>query len=237
MDILLDCWSLSHSSVSIVPQWALPFLLLSEFSLEYFYQTQSQNVEWSMQWYWNRVYIECENSFWFKVTSIVASTLYSHCNETPVCCFLLFFLSVSFNSSFEILIRCVYLSLTFVNGGHRLKTNRLGNDTAFISDWLLVAHLPFKRIFLMLRAIGVQFQRWCLNWCSHSLNPMLMPRLISRNKNVSFLHNSYLSCNRSRDFLHTKYGSNNRLLLSALWKMYHININRIKLLINVFSFY
>lgn len=76
--------------------------------------------------------------------------------------------------------------------------------------------IPLSRIFLMLRAIDVQFHRWCLNWCSHSLNPMLIPRLISRIKNVSFLHISeYLSRSR-RDFLHIKYGSSNRLLPSAL---------------------
>lgn len=68
----------------------------------------------------------------------------------------------------------------------------------------------------MLRAIDVQFQRWCLNWCSHSLNPMLIPRLISRIMSVSFLHISWCLPRNRRDFLHIKCGSNRKLLLSAL---------------------
>lgn len=75
---------------------------------------------------------------------------------------------------------------------------------------------PLSKIFLMLRAIDVQFHRWCLNWYSHSRNPMLIPSLISRIMCVSFLHISlYLPRNRL-DFLHIKYGSNKRLLPSAL---------------------
>lgn len=80
------------------------------------------------------------------------------------------------------------------------------------------SYKPLSKIFFIWCPIDVQFQRRFLNWYSHSLNPMLIPRLISRIISVSFLHISWYLPRNRRGFLHIKYGSNNRLVLSALKK-------------------
>lgn len=83
--------------------------------------------------------------------------------------------------------------------------------------WGVRSNLPRDKIFLMFRLIAeLQFHRRCLNWYSHSRNPMLMPRAISSISDVSVLQ---ISCNlprKRRGFLHIKCGSSNKLVPSAL---------------------